>query len=110
MRVLKIAAMALGIVGGTLAGPASAAPLGAGALPLAQEAQSPLVHRTQWGHHRRHHGHHRRHYRHHGHHGYHHRPHWRHHYRPRHFPIYGHHRPVRCWIAYTHWGPRKVCR
>ena len=53
MRVLRLAAMIFAIVGGYLAlpGPASAAPLGAGALPFAQ-AEAPLVAKAQWGHRR----------------------------------------------------------
>ena len=53
MRVLRLAAMIVAIVGGYLAlpGPASAAPLGAGALPFAQ-TEAPLVTKAQWGHRR----------------------------------------------------------
>src|SRR3954469_19206298 len=50
MRVLRLAAMIFAIVGGYLAlpGPASAAPLGAGALPFVQ-TEAPLVAKAQWG-------------------------------------------------------------
>jgi hypothetical protein len=49
MRVLRLAAMIVAIVGGYLAlpGPASAAPLGAGALPFAQ-TEAPLVAKAQY--------------------------------------------------------------
>ena len=49
MRVLRLAAMIFAIVGGYLAlpGPASAAPLGAGALPFAQ-TEAPLVAKAQY--------------------------------------------------------------
>ena len=106
MRMLRLAAMVLAILGGYLAlpgGSASAAPIGAGALPLAQEAGNPLVEQAGW----------RR----------------RHFYRPYYRPYrYGYYRPYRrywgpryvvrpvywgprlaCRWRYTPWGPRRVC-
>ncbi len=95
MHLLKVAAMVLAIGGGCLGlsgGSASATPLGAGALPVAQEGVNPLVTKVY---HRRWH-----------------RPHrgYRRVYRPRRFygrPFY---RPrVVCRVRYTRWGPRRVC-
>ena len=83
MRFLRLAATILAVVGGYLAlpGPAAAAPLGPGALPLAQ-AETPLVAKAQWGH----------------------RRHWG--YRP----VYGWGGPrLVCRWRYTPWGPRRVC-
>jgi hypothetical protein len=106
MRVLRMAAMALAIVGGYLASPnlASAAPIGAGALLLTQSVGNPLVDKAQYFYVRR-------------------RPYrpYRHYYRPYRYyrpyvyrrPIYrpyGYYRPrVVCRIRYTAWGPRRVC-
>ncbi|HKH34361.1 MAG TPA: hypothetical protein VKA80_09420 [Beijerinckiaceae bacterium] len=123
MRILRSAAMAFAIVGGFLAlpnGPASAAPIGAGALPLAQEAGNPLIAKAGWRHRGFHHRHHWRPYRH----GFY-RHHWRPHrhygfYRPyRHRPVYGigwGYRPVVwggprlvCRWRPGPWGPRQVC-
>jgi len=84
MRVLRLAAMIVAIVGGYLAlpGPASAAPLGAGALPFAQ-TEAPLVTKAQWGH-RRGYGYRR--------------------------PVYGWGGPrLVCRWRPSPWGPRQVC-
>ncbi len=95
MRLLRLAAMILAIVGGYLAlpgGSASAAPIGAGALPFAQSAGNPLVSKAQWGYRR----------------GYY-RPYRAYGYRPyRRYGYgygYGYRRPV-----YGYGGPRLVCR
>ena len=98
MRILRLAAVVAAIIGGSMAlsgGSLSAAPIGAGALPLAQAADNPLVEKAQW---RR-----RGYYR-----GY--RP-YRRYYRPRYYRPYGFYgRPrVVCRIRYTPWGPRRVC-
>jgi hypothetical protein len=102
MRVLKVAAMVLGIMGGYLglaSAPASAAPFGTGAAPLAQ-LETPLVAQAQWGH-RGWHGGYRR-----GWGGYGYRRHWG-------GPRYGYYgwggpRFVCRWRP-TPWGPRRVC-
>lgn len=102
MRLLKVAAMALGIIGGYLGlsgAPATAAPFNSGAMPLAQ-VETPLVAKAQWGY-----GYGRR--------GY---------YRPyRAYRPYRVYRPYRayrplyyrprivCRVRYTAWGPRRVC-
>ena len=102
MRLLRLAAMVFAIVGGYLAlpGAASAAPLGAGALPFTQ-AEAPLVAKAQWGH-RRHWGGYGGHRRHWGGYGY--RRHWG--YRP----VYGWGGPrFVCRWRHTPWGPRRVC-
>ena len=96
MRLLRLAAIILALAGGSLALPglASAAPLGAGALPFTQ-AEAPLVAKAQWGH-RRHWG---------GYGGY--RRHWGGYgYRP----VYGWGGPrFVCRWRHTPWGPRRVC-
>jgi hypothetical protein len=121
MRVLRLAAMIVAIVGGYLAlpGPASAAPLGAGALPFAQ-TEAPLVTKAQWGH-RRGYGH-----RGYGHRGYGHRGWggrgyghrgWGGYGHRRHWGGYGYRRPVYGWGGPrlvcrwrpSPWGPRQVC-
>jgi hypothetical protein len=116
MRVLRLAAMIFAIVGGYLALPglASAAPLGAGALPFAQ-AEAPLVAKAQWGHRRgwggrgygygygRGWGGYRRGW---GGYGYR-RPIYGHGYRR---PVYGWGGPrLVCRWRPTPWGPRRVC-
>ena len=91
MRVLKVAAMVLGIMGGYLglaSAPASAAPFGTGAAPLAQ-LETPLVAKAQWGYRRGWHG------------GYGYRRHW---------GGYGYYRPYRRYGYYGWGGPRFVCR
>ena len=94
MRVLKVAAMVLGIVGGYLglaSAPASAAPFGTGAAPLAQ-LETPLVAKAQWGYRR---------------YGYY-RP-YRRYWGPR-YGYYGWGGPrFVCRWRYTPWGPRRVC-
>jgi hypothetical protein len=123
MRTLRLAATVFAIVGGCLAlpnGPASAAPIGAGALPLAQEVGNPLVEKAGWRHRHFYHRHHWRPYRHHGFYRHHWRP-YRHYgfYRPwRYRPVYGFYRPYRYRPVYGFgwgvrpvvWGPRVVCR
>ncbi len=111
MRVLRLAAMIFAIVGGYLAlpGPASAAPLGAGALPFVQ-TEAPLVAKAQWGY-RRGYGYRGYGYRGYGYrrpvYGYGYRRHWRGYgYRP----VYGWGGPrVVCRWRATPWGPRRVC-
>src|SRR5215203_3932395 len=101
MRVLRLAAMIFAIVGGYLAlpGPASAAPLGAGALPFAQ-AEAPLVAKAQWGYRRGWGG------RGYGYGGY--RRGWGGYGYRR--PIYGYGGPrLVCRWRPTPWGPRRVC-
>ena len=101
MRLLRLAAMVFAIVGGYLAlpGSASAAPLGAGALPFLHD-EAPLVEKVQWGH-RRHWG------------GYGHRRHWGGYGYRRHWgyrPVYRWGGPrLVCRWRHTPWGPRRVC-
>jgi hypothetical protein len=111
MHVLRLAAMILAIVAGSVTlsnGSASALPVGAGALPLAGAAGNPLVEKAGWRHR---HGHYRHHWRPHRHHGF---------YRPyRYRPVYGAgwgYRPVVwsgprlvCRWRPSPWGPRQVC-
>ena len=105
MRLLKVAAMVLGIMGGYLglqSGPASATPFNPGVTPLAQ-AETPLVAKAQWGHRRGWGGGHRRGWG--GGYGY--RRHWGGYgYRP----VYGWGGPrFVCRWRDTPWGPRRVC-
>ncbi|MFL5183159.1 MAG: hypothetical protein ACJ8CQ_21855 [Microvirga sp.] len=108
MRVLRLAAMIFAIVGGYLAlpGPASAAPLGAGALPFVQ-TEAPLVAKAQWGY-RRGYGYGR---------GYGYRRGWGGYGYRRPIYGYGYRRPVYGWGGPglvcrwrpSPWGPRRVC-
>ena len=105
MRIMRLAAMAVALIAGSMAlpaGPASAAPVGAGALPLATAASNPLVEPAQYYYVRRRY----RPYRYY-------RPYvYR---RPIYRPYYGYYRPrvyrprVACAVRYTAWGPRRVC-